>query len=411
MKRSVHCLACATLIAACGSGLADGEWTGTITDSAGVAIVANPERGLWRDGQRWRIEEELRIGVADGEPEYQFGAIAWIDVDAEGRIYVLDQQAQNVRVFDGEGDYLRTIGRPGNGPGEFSPAVMAVIPAGGDTLFVPDAMQQRVHRFLADGTEVGSFPIPLTEGISTKWKLLPDGRLAQEVRPAPTPNQDPAAQQVVLVRAGDGAIVDTLLHLPLGQTLRFQGGTARVRLFEPEPLWDVGDDGRMIQGVNSDYRIEIRTPDGELARIVTRPFQRQDVTEADRQAFIDLFDEMFERQGVPPQARQLTLQTLEFADHYPAYMMIAAGPDGTLWVQHIQSAAEVAAAGGSFDAQNVGAPEWDVFDEDGRFLGVVAFPDRFQPFHFRGDAVYGLWRDDIDVQHVMRLRIVRPSGD
>ena len=71
MKRSVHCLACATLIAACGSGLADGEWTGTITDSAGVAIVANPERGLWRDGQRWRIEEELRIGVAEPEVRHR----------------------------------------------------------------------------------------------------------------------------------------------------------------------------------------------------------------------------------------------------------------------------------------------------------------------------------------------------
>jgi hypothetical protein len=32
-------------------------------------------------------------------------------------------------------------------------------------------------------------------------------------------------------------------------------------------------------------------------------------------------------------------------------------------------------------------------------------PQRFSPRLFHGDRIYGVWRDDLDVQYVMRLRI------
>jgi hypothetical protein len=47
-----------------------------------------------------------------------------------------------------------------------------------------------------------------------------------------------------------------------------------------------------------------------------------------------------------------------------------------------------------------------VFDGDGKYLGVVTMPLRFQPRILLGDKIYGVWRDDLDVQYVMRLRIV-----
>ena len=45
-------------------------------------------------------------------------------------------------------------------------------------------------------------------------------------------------------------------------------------------------------------------------------------------------------------------------------------------------------------------------DREGKFLGVVTMPSRFQPRLFHEDKIYGVWRDDLDVQYVMRLRIV-----
>lgn len=52
------------------------------------------------------------------------------------------------------------------------------------------------------------------------------------------------------------------------------------------------------------------------------------------------------------------------------------------------------------------APDREVFDGEGKYLGIVSMPSRFQPRLFVADKIYGVWRDDLDVQYVMRLRIV-----
>ncbi len=56
--------------------------------------------------------------------------------------------------------------------------------------------------------------------------------------------------------------------------------------------------------------------------------------------------------------------------------------------------------------KNGAASGWDVFDRAGRYLGVVNMPPRFQPRLFHEDEIYGVWRDDIDVQYVVRRHVI-----
>ncbi len=82
------------------------------------------------------------------------------------------------------------------------------------------------------------------------------------------------------------------------------------------------------------------------------------------------------------------------------------GPEGTIWVQGVQTPETVEDQGGTFDFQDMGGPTWDVFDADGRFLGTVGMPDRFTPFFFArepANVLYGIQRDELDVQYVARL--------
>src|SRR5690606_18419581 len=113
---------------------------------------------------------------------------------------------------------------------------------------------------------------------------------------------------------------------------------------------------------------------------------------------------------VPPQMIDQLTQLVEFADDYPAYASILGGPDNTIWVQHVRTADQVEREGGTFDAQDMGAPDWDVFDDDGRFLGTLTLPARFQPLRVIGQHVYGVQRDELDVQYVVRLRIGDVAG-
>ena len=79
------------------SGGDSADWAGTVTDSAGITIVQNPAEGVWNTNSGWGVEEQLRIGTADGDPDYMFGSIAGIAVSSDRSIYVLDTQASLIR--------------------------------------------------------------------------------------------------------------------------------------------------------------------------------------------------------------------------------------------------------------------------------------------------------------------------
>lgn len=404
MKAAV--LPLALVVAACGDALSGSRWAGTMTDSTGITIVANTESGMWRSSDMPAIEPEVDIGAAEGEAAYQFGNILGVDVGEDGSIYVFDQQSRTVRVFDAAGTFVREIGRPGSGPGELGIQSVGVLVGPGDTVFVPDIGQQRVVRFTRDGQDAGTFPIPLTEGVSIRWVMTPDGMLVQQTRAIAAAGQAPPEHDYLLLRDRDGAIRDTLLALPTGQSFQMQaGGPPKMRLFEAEPVWALLSDGRTVFGVNSEFSLRVYDGDGQLERIVRRPFHQSPVTEADRSAILLFIREAMNTQGAPPQIAEQFLSTIEFADFYPAFASLLGGPDGSIWAQRIQTAEDVAAAGGEFSVQDIGGPIWDIFDAEGRYLGELELPARFTPHKILGDGIWGVWRDELDVQHVRRLRL------
>jgi hypothetical protein len=93
-----------------------------------------------------------------------------------------------------------------------------------------------------------------------------------------------------------------------------------------------------------------------------------------------------------------------FADFFPAFQTVAVGPRGTTWVKHLKPASELSAKELEHYHEWPGQ-EWDVFDSRGRFLGAVTMPESFNPMVFRGDKIYGAWRDELDVEYVVVLQI------
>lgn len=396
--------ACALSIIGCApDSAATGEWAGTVSDSAGVVVVDNPDSGFWTSDTEWRLQEDLRIGVADGDTVRQFSSIDDIAIDHDGRIYVLD--GGEVRVFDGDGEFVRTIGRPGSGPGELA-RPSALLMGAVDTIFLPDTRNQRVQRFLTDGSDAGSFPISTNEGISLGWQIGPDGTVLQEVRTIPAPGTD-VERILLLVRGGDGAVLDTVLEMPVGDAMVIRNGQPEMTLFAPEPLWTILTDGRITSGRNSGYRLELRTADGRLERIVQRPFERRSFSDSDQREFRALLRARFEVQPPSPAADRL-LRSMRYSDYYPVYAALFGGPYGTIWVQHAKDVSSIGSADlEAFDVRAIGAATYDVFDAEGRYLGVITTPDGFEPLRSHGEFVYGIGRDELGVQHVVRQRVLR----
>ncbi len=93
------------------------KWKGTIETKEGIKIIRNPAEPLYGE-LHFELEEDLSIGNEEDE-NYFFYRVWHMAVDKKGDIYVVDNGNTRIQVFDKEGQYLRTIGRRGQGPGEF----------------------------------------------------------------------------------------------------------------------------------------------------------------------------------------------------------------------------------------------------------------------------------------------------
>ena len=123
--------AATALLIACGPDAdPSGSTPETVTEAIGDTTVVRTLSGsVW--GTEATLVPEVAIGGLDGPEEYLFGSIRSIAVADDGTIYILDSQGQHVRVFDSLGVYVETLGRRGEGPGEFSEAeAIAVLPDG-----------------------------------------------------------------------------------------------------------------------------------------------------------------------------------------------------------------------------------------------------------------------------------------
>jgi hypothetical protein len=420
IKRSLIVTLLGWIGVACGGG--ESPWAGTITDSAGVTIVSNDEVGVWTEADRWTVEEELRIGVRQGDPEYQFGQIGGIMADSLGRLFVLETQAQQIKVYSPDGVYEQTLGARGSGPGEMQGAA-AVLMGPGDTLVVPDLGNLRLNRYAPDGSDLGSSPIDMQQGIPLVFQATPSGVLVRQVRQFNFAGQ-PAIEDPhdAIVRfAVDGTLLDTLLTIPSGQSFSTSAGPPQYKIYSAEPAWDYSDALGLIYAVNDEYRISVYSADGELERVITMPYEPAPVSERDKEVFLDFVERYLSIAGFSAQGIATMKSRIDFGEFFPAFASLVAGPEGTIWVQHTQALSELSeeerenfnpiALGGAMGNLGVyGTSDWDVFDGAGRYLGLVTLPARFTLRTIRDDKIYGVWRDELDVQYVLRLRILGDLG-
>ena len=403
------CIVALLILTACDPATRDGaDWNGSIRDSAGITIVENPADGIWTESTQWRLVEDLRIGSVDSDSSYQFGDIGGIGVGPAGHIIVLDNQAdRSLRVFDAHGVLAASSGRRGSGPGEFQSGAGPVFVSGDSLAVIPDDGNGRVNLFDTNGSYVRSIRVTLGE-MTNKWGATSQGIPVLQLGLSMMPGMEETDDfvDVLLAIGTDGTGRDTLLVFPSGRQMYYQGGSPELTFFAPEPWWVIGHDDVVWMGVNDRYTIGTYE-NGVLTRLTSRAQDPVFLSERDRDVVLDAWIRIFSQRI--PNAEAMLSQLAQFHDVFPAYLQFMVNSDGALWVQRVlipstlteQEAAAVDPTAGW------GSRIWDVFDRDGHYLGDIEFPRRFALASLRGDQAYGVWTDDLDVQYVMRLRVVQ----
>lgn len=405
IRRSIPApvLAVCAILAGCAAA-DDGSPGVVVRDSAGVEIVEN-RMPAWTDDAGWTLADSprVRIGVVDGDPEYQFFQVRDGILLSDGRIVVLDGGDREFRFYDEAGRFLGKGGAEGAGPGEFGyPIAIHRLPD--DRLAVWDARDTRRLVFGPDGSFVresrttydavgGRFgPDYMIEG----FEPLPDGSILARMYErrsgdAPRPTGVFRPRMTFLRLADGGARADTIASVGgIEQMYTEVDGrpSATVLLFGRRAHVAAGGDPlRIYVGGAERYEVRAYSPDGTLERVIRRigplPVVRAGHLDSARERRLAWAEGRGRRQQT---ARALA--ALPTPATFPAYERLAVDVDGRLWVARYRRPGDTTVA-------------WDVFDRGGRLLGAVEMPARLRPLEIGSDYVLGVRSDALDVQRVV----------
>ncbi|NIR43241.1 MAG: hypothetical protein GWN99_04860 [Gemmatimonadetes bacterium] len=400
------------------------EWVAE-HDTIGDTIVVRTVGGsVWSDTAI--LVADLTIGQFEGPDEYMFGRLRSLAVASDGSIYVFDSHARALRKYAPDGSYLGTFGQEGSGPGEYKrpDAGLAVLPDG--RVLLRDPGNARITVYSPDGEYLDSWRI--RGGLNTSRRLSVD--TAGNVYVFLLINQGaPVTEwQRGLARYGpDGVPGDTLrppswdfeepelvASVNDGENRSMSVSTVP---FGPEQMWSFSPLGYMVGALSTRYAIDLYQAPDRVLRIERADWQPVPVLEPEKEEQEAImtanmrFTEPGWRWNGPP-----------IPDTKPPFSRIYAGDRGRVWVRLHQEAYQI-------ESEEVDEPEepgtvpdrtwiepvaFDVFEADGRYLGMVRAPEGFSIYPtpvFRGDTVWAVVRGEFDVPYLVRFKIEHRNPD
>ena len=343
--------------------VAGGEWHGAWIDSAAI----------------------VRLGADDDLPLYQVrGAVLSGDT-----IVVAERSTGQLHFFNRGGEFLKSVGGLGEGPGEFR--MLGSLHKAGEQLYVYDYLLRRLSVFATDGSYLRSVQIRPAEGYSDAAleAVLADGCLLVAAYPlGDGPYTGFYRRTEILLRYdAEGSYMDSLLvyqaaesfektHPDGGQTM------GRVPFGKRTAAEAYGTQFYLIE--NNDFTIEVFDQSGGKLREMR--------ASNDVQAPVSAEHARAKRMRHSPRVRD----ELPMPDSFPPY-----GWHGltTLGLAHVSSVGDLWVLNGE------DLPAWTVFTEDGTERGHVRALEVLDVLDADDEIALVLHRDDLDVETVQVRRI------
>jgi len=225
----------------------------------GVRVVHNRGEGTWEKSPRISLEKIRALGDIEAESdEVAFYIPMDMALDTEGNLYVLDTGNHRIQKFSPDGTYLSTLGRQGQGPGEFNfPGSLDIDPEGGLIVVSPYGM--KIQFLDMTGVETGS--LALQEVISEYFRALgPDLLVSAVTRRPPLPDdedQDESPDPLLQITDREGTVVKTF-----GEPRDYKHGFVNAK--GNNVRFSIGGDGSIGVAFRFQNRIDKYSSDGKI---------------------------------------------------------------------------------------------------------------------------------------------------
>ena len=337
------------------------EWKGTIEEVDGVTVVKNPKEPMYGEDV-FSLEEELSIGESEGREEYMLSEVGSIAVDDEERIYVSDRKETHIKVFDKNGVYLITIGRKGQGPGEFE-RISGMQITQQKELLVFDMRIRRISFFSLDGEFIRLKSIGEIQALELKMNS----------------KENFIVDSVLLDPRNFLAVTSLKIfdsNLKLIATIYTSDPKDVLTPFLPFMVWTLYKIDNIVVGYNNTYEFQVLEPEGKLIKKIMKEYFPVKITEEERKERLKQLQQS-EKKEVP--------------EFYPAYLNFTVDDDDRIFVQTMER------------PKNKKGYYYDVFDSEGKF--IVKIPLKIRPRIWKKNKLYSIEEDEEGYQYIKRYKV------
>lgn len=344
----------------------EAEWKGTITNMDGVTVVRNPPEPMY-DGDVLMLEEELTIGESGEEEEPAFYSISGIQADSRGNIYVLDGRARQVKVFDKEGKFTHTIGREGQGPGEFQ-ITNDMLLTHDENIAVLDRRSNRLSFFSPEGRLLNEVSVSKVNGL---FRIYPDSDGNYTARL--TPRGQTYMNQIK-------KLDKNLEEFALIAELEHPRRADIIEVYYPQLRAAVMSDDKIVWGDWFEYKLNISDKTGKKIREINMDYRPVPISDEFKENFLK------ELSSISSLSRKV-----DFPENHPAFQALSCDEQGRIFVRT------------SEQTEDGREDYYDIFDEEGRYLAKI--PLGFFPRTWKNNKLYAAVEDEEGYQVMKRFRV------
>ena len=328
----------------------------------------------------------LSIGTAEGDTLRELFRVVSPFITAEGHLAIPLANAKAIRIFDMNGSYLRTLGRVGEGPGEFRELNSAW--ARGDTIEALDSSLRRITRFFP-GDSVESFAIQLEQfDVGGPAGPLMDGWAVSGVADWGWGERDMIAVHFIS-RSEESIEVARAEGMLRIRTDNFGGPTPLT----PRAVIAIAKD-RVLIGESLTPTLRAYGSDGSLQQEYTWTPPASVSPEDARTAVLNAV-----RAGDPnahPLYKPEMIEAAPLPDRLPVFWHVIADAMGFVWIREYDPMLHSVALG----AETGAGGAWKVYGPAGEYAATILVPPDLEPVQITVDAVVGIARDEMGVETV-----------
>ena len=207
-----------------------------------------------------------------------------VDVDADDNLWVLDAGNHRVQVFSADGDFIRSLGGEGQGPGEFEqPSQMAIV---ADTVVVR-AGRRRLSLFDLDGEHLRDVQVMDVSSSLSNFTPLDDGTFIASYTvfdlSGVMPGQGGSFPSTftVSVFSLHAQELLTYIELPSQLFVLTSADTKRpASVARPFPSFGASRDGDLYATTAEEYQVLALDPDAEPKWVMRVAFEPEGLSEA-----------------------------------------------------------------------------------------------------------------------------------